>query len=169
MSHISWGLAVAATISIFVIIGLIMADVVTRLFGISLPGIIELVRTSFVVSVFFAFAYVIVTEREIRVDVLRYVVPTFLLRYLDVAAALITFVFFGFMAWLAWVSLHDALTFGIFMDGELLLPMWLPWATIVIGSVAAMVAAACLAVRAWTSPVHKPDPTQVSAAARQVV
>ena len=162
-------MAIMAGIALLAIIAIIMTDVATRLVGISLAGSLELVRTTFVVSVFFAFAHVILSEREIRVDVMRFVLPAPLLRCLDVAAGIVTLCFFGLLAWFSTTHFIDTWTRGIFMDGELLLPMWMPWGTIVIGSVAAVVAAICLIARAALQPVRTSDPTEISAATRQVV
>lgn len=126
--------AVIAALALLVIVGVIMTEVVMRAMHTPLVGGIEIIRVTFLIAVFFAFAHVILSERDIRVDIVRTFLPRGVMRLLDMFASLVSAVFFGFMLFFAWEELMRALRGGVYMDGRLLLPMWLPWGTIVFGS-----------------------------------
>ena len=169
IAGISWAMAVVAGIALLLIALIIMTEVVMRAMRNPLVGGIEMIRVTFVISVFFAFAHVIVAEREIRVDVMRYLMPRASLRFLDAAASLVTLLFFGFLLWFSVGRLLEAWERGIFLEGQLLLPMWMPWGTIVLGSAMAAAASLCGIVKYLTNPSRDPDPLAISAATRQVV
>lgn len=161
-------MAVVAGIAMIAIACITMLEVGMRAVGHPLVGGIEMVSISFVISVFFAFAYVTVTEREIRVDVFRHLMPGMALRIVDSASSLITLVFFAFFVWFSVGRLVEAWERGIFLEGRLLLPMWIPWGTIVVGSFMAALASFCELVTHIASPPRIANPHEISAATRQV-
>jgi TRAP-type C4-dicarboxylate transport system permease small subunit len=169
IAGVAWAMAVIAGMALLLIALIIMTEVVMRAMRNSLVGGIEMIRLTFVISVFFAFAHVIVSEREIRVDVMRYVIPRASLRILDAAASLVTCLFFTFLVWFSVGRLVEAWERGIFLEGQLLLPMWIPWGTIVLGSAMALAASMCSIVKYLANPPRDPDPLIISAATRQVV
>jgi TRAP-type C4-dicarboxylate transport system permease small subunit len=167
-ASIAWFMAVIAGVAMLSIAGIIMLEVVMRAARNPLIGGIELVRVTFVISVFFAFAYVTVSEREIRVDVLRAQMPAGALRFVDAAASLVTLLFFAFFFWFSIGRTAEAWERGIFLEGQLLLPMWIPWGTVVIGSLMAVVASFCAMVKHLINPPRVIDAHEISAATRQV-
>lgn len=136
-------MAVIAGLALVVIALTIMAEITLRTFFVPLVGGIEIIRVTFVISVFFAFAYVIVQDREIRVDVFRWMFPPRMLRIVDAAASLVTLAFFGFLLWFSAGRLWSDWTAGVYLEGRLLIPMWIPWSTITLGAMMAVIAAAC--------------------------
>lgn len=138
---ISFILAALAGTALVMIAVTIMLEVTMRALRIPLIGASEVVRITFVASVYLAFSYVIIERREIRVDVLRAFHTVPLQRLLDAAAGLVTLCFFAFIAWFGIIRLQDNLARGVYLEGRLLIPMWIPWLTIVIGASLSVVAA----------------------------
>lgn len=157
MQRISLTLAVVAGLALLAIAGTIMAEIVMRALRRPLIGAIEIVRVTFVISVFFAFAHVITQGREIRVDILRNSFPPLLAKLLDILASLVTAAFFALLLWFSVFRLQDNWTRGVYLEGRLLLPMWIPWATITVGAALSVVAALLAAVKhALGRPVPGP-------------
>jgi TRAP-type C4-dicarboxylate transport system permease small subunit len=147
ISGISFVLAALAGTALVVIALTIMLEVSMRALRIPLVGANEVVRVTFVASVYLAFSYVIVQRREIRVDVLRAFHSRTIQRLLDAAAGVITLGFFLLVAWFGFFRLQDNYARGVFLEGRLLIPMWIPWLTIVLGSAMSIVAALLIIVR----------------------
>lgn len=147
VSRVVWVLVAVAGLALVTVVLIVMTEVIMRALGSPLVGGIELIRVAFLVSVFFAFAYVLIAEREIRVDVIRGVVPFGMLRYMDALANIVSALFFGFLLYFSVARLHDAVVNGIYLEGRLLIPMWIPWGTIVIGSMMAVIAAVAMTIR----------------------
>lgn len=143
VTRISRLMAAIAGLALLIIAVTIIAEIVFRALHAPLVGGIEVVRVTFVISVFFAFAHVIVEDREIRVDVLRWVFPSGALRILDVAASLVTLAFFGFLLWFSVGRLWHDWVGGVYLEGRLLIPMWIPWGAITLGALMAVIASAC--------------------------
>jgi TRAP-type C4-dicarboxylate transport system permease small subunit len=165
--RLSRWLGILAGFAMLAIAAIIMLEVVMRALRNPLIGGIEMTRIAFVFSVFFAFAYVTTTEREIRVDAFRHKMPPLLVKVLDAAAALTTAVFFALFFWLGLAKTDEAWERGIFLEGQLLLPMWIPWGAVVIGSLLAVLACLRSMVRVLVEP-PKVDSGTISAATRQV-
>lgn len=157
VDRISAVLVTIAGVALMSVVAVVMTEVAMRALGTPLVGGIELIRVSFLVSVFFAFAYVLVSERDIRVDVLRSLVPTWTLRCMDVLAAVISALFFGLLVYFSFGRFHEAIARGVYIDGRLLLPMWLPWGTIMIGSGMAVLAAVATGIRYMIRPPKPVD------------
>lgn len=143
VTRISRLMAAIAGLALLVIAVTIIAEIVFRAMHAPLVGGIEVVRVTFVISVFFAFAYVIVEDREIRVDVLRWAFPPGALRVLDAAASLVTLAFFGFLLWFSVGRLWHDWIGGVYLEGRLLIPMWIPWSAITLGALMAVIASVC--------------------------
>lgn len=143
VKQISRVMAMIAGLALVMIALTIMAEITMRTFFVPLVGGIEIVRVTFVISVFFAFAHVITQDREIRVDVFRWMFPTSALRIIDAAASLVTLGFFAFLLWFSAGRLWSDWMRGVYLEGRLLIPMWIPWSTITIGALMAVVASAC--------------------------
>lgn len=150
-------LVTVAGLALMAVVVIVMTEVVTRGLRMPLVGGIEMIRVSFLVSVFFAFAHVLVAERDIRVDVIRPLVPVWTLRYMDVFAAIVSALFFGLLFYFSLGRLHEAIARGVYLEGRLLLPMWLPWGTIVIGAGMAVVAAVATGIRYAITPPKPVD------------
>lgn len=136
-------MAIIAGLALVLIALTIMAEIAMRTFFVPLVGGIEIIRVTFVVSVFFAFAHVITQDREIRVDVFRWMFPAKALRVVDAAASAVTLAFFGLLLWFSAGRLWSDWMGGVYLEGRLLIPMWIPWSTITIGSLMAAIASAC--------------------------
>ena len=158
---ISFLLAAMAGAALVLIALTIMLEVTMRALRIPLIGASEVVRITFVASVYLAFSYVIVQRREIRVDVLRTFHTVPLQRLLDAAAGLITLCFFAFIAWFGIVRLENNLARGVYLEGRLLIPMWIPWLTIVIGASMSVVAALLVIARSLAG-LDDEQPTEES-------
>lgn len=157
VNWISRVLVTIAGIALMGVVVIVMAEVIMRALRTPLVGGIELIRVSFLVSVFFAFAHVLVAERDIRVDVIRALVPVWMLRYLDVFATVVSALFFGMLFYFSLGRLHEAIARGVYLEGRLLLPMWIPWGTIVIGAGMAVVAAVTMGIRYMITPPKPVD------------
>lgn len=155
LKRISLLLVAIAALALAGVVVIVMAEVIMRAMGTPLIGGIELTRVTFVVSVFFAFAHLVVTDREIRVDVIKFLVPLWALKAMGIFAALVSTLFFGFLFVFALYRVHDAWIHGVYLEGRLLLPMWIPWATIVLGS---GLAAICSIFQIVTQTVRPPQP-----------
>lgn len=154
---ISFALAALAGMALVAIALIIMLEVTMRTLHIPLIGASEIVRITFVASVFLAFSHVIIQRREIRVDVLRAFQPVPLQRVLDAAAGLMTLGFFAFIVWFGIIRLHDNFVRGVYLEGRLLIPMWIPWLTIVTGAALSVAAAALIILRSLSGRNDDPS------------
>lgn len=152
IARIAWTLAAIAGSGLIAIALIVMADVAMRSAGNPLTGASEIVQIVFVVSVFFAFANLIVSERDIRVDAVVSLVPAPGKRVLDVAASTITIALFTLLLFFSAQRVYEAWAHGVFMEGRLLLPKWIPWATIAFGSAMALIGAVLVAFRHALAP-----------------
>lgn len=138
--RVAWFMAALAGLALVTLAVIILTEVLLRNIGIPFIGAIELVRVVFVITSFFAFAHVITGDREIRVDVLRYLFPERVSFAFDAIASFITLAFFALLVWFAFGRTHEAVVRGIYLEGRLLIPMWIPWGTITLGSALAVIA-----------------------------
>lgn len=147
VNRISLALAVLAGTALVAIAVIIMLEVTMRALSIPLIGASEVVRVTFVASVYLAFAHVITQDREIRVDVLRGFFPAQVERLIEALASLVTLAFFAMIFWFSVERLQDNWARGVYLEGRLLIPMWVPWGTIMIGTLMSVVAAALAVMR----------------------
>lgn len=143
VARIGWLMAAIAGLALLVIAMTIIAEIALRALHAPLVGGIEIIRVTFVISVFFAFTHVITQDREIRVDVLRWIFPPGALRIMDALASFVTLAFFGFLLWFSAGRLWDDWVRDVYLEGRLSIPMWIPWSTITLGAFMAVVASAC--------------------------
>jgi len=149
-TRISLALAVLAGTALVGIAVIIMLEVTMRALSIPLIGASEVVRVTFVASVYLAFAHLITQDREIRVDVLRGFFPAPVERMFEVLASIVTMAFFGMIFWFSVERLQDNWVRGVYLEGRLLIPMWIPWGTIMIGTLMSVVASTLVMVRRLT-------------------
>lgn len=153
VNRISLALAALAGVALVVIAIIIMIEVTMRALSIPLIGANEVVRVTFVASVYLAFAHLITQEREIRVDVLRGFFSAPVERLLEALASLVTLGFFAMILWFSIERLQDNWQRGVYLEGRLLIPMWIPWGTIMVGTFLSVVAAALAMIRKMTRPL----------------
>ncbi len=120
------GCGMAGAACIFVIAFSVVAEIVVRLFGMSLPGVIEIATFGLVGASFLALAHTFRHNVHIRITVVTVRMPAKIRRWFEmfslVVAAAVAFWLAFYGATMAW----DAYSFNDRSDGLLSIPLWIP-------------------------------------------
>lgn len=120
------GCSVAAAFCVFMIAFSVVAEIVVRSFGASLPGIIEVATFALVGASFLALADTFRHNIHIRITVLTQHLPPPARRYTELGALAIAA---AISVWLAYWGVDMALEayqYGDKSNGLLAIPLWIP-------------------------------------------
>lgn len=109
---------------------------------------------------YFAAASALSARQHVGVTALVGVMPASARRWTQIAAAALTAVLFGMLAWRGWVHAHDALATGQ-VEPNVGVPLFWAYVTVPVGCVAIALRAVLLTARWWAS-----GDTQISLARR---
>jgi TRAP-type C4-dicarboxylate transport system permease small subunit len=88
-------------------------------------------------------------------------VPLWGLKAMGIFAALVSALFFGFLFVFSIYRVQDAWTHGVYLEGRLLIPMSIPWMTIVIGSGLAMICSVFQVIKQTVLPPRPIDDMEI--------
>lgn len=138
----------AALLALF-ILGLILAQVVGRLFGLVIPSANELAGFATAGLIFFGLTPTLRAGGHIRVRVLLEVLPPSLRRKVGGVAAAFSLAFGLYAAYAAWALVLDSYRFQDLAPGLLPLPMWVPQSLMALGLTVFVLALGEALIRAW--------------------
>jgi len=127
---------------------LTVADVVLRtFFSYPIRGMLELIELGLACTIFFALPAVFLRDEHLVVDVIDHLVRPGVVRWLDLAGALISLGVLALMAWRMWPLAQTMVEFGD-VTSDLSIPRlyyWIP----VLGGVVASAAATVVFIVRW--------------------
>lgn len=130
MSRVLHGIASIALVAMMLVV---VADVFLRfVFNVPVRGAYDMVSICLLVMVFFGIGPVIVSRREILIDLLDQTLPAPVLKALMLIAAIGTLAVFLFLAWSMVDPARDAYRYGD-RSLELDIPVWALWALAFVG------------------------------------
>ena len=120
---------------------LTVADVVLRaLFARPIPGMLDLIELGLACTIFIALPAVFLRDEHLVVDVIDHVAPRKVVRWLDVAGALLSAAVLGVMAWRMLPLARDMHAFGD-VTADLAIPKLWYWVPVLVGVIASMLTA----------------------------
>lgn len=127
------GCAHAAAACVFLIAAGVVLEIILRIFGTSLPGIIEVATFALVGASFLALAHTFRHNVHIRITMIVSRVPEGWRRYFEIWSLTVSLVisawFTVYCVMLAW----DAYEFNDRSDGLLSIPLWIPQMMMIVG------------------------------------
>ena len=120
---------------------LTVADVVLRaLFAQPIPGMLDLVELALACTIFLALPAVFLRDEHLVVDIIDHVAPRKVVRWLDVAGALLSAAVLAVMAWRMLPLARDMHAFGD-VTADLAIPKLWYWVPVLVGVIASMLTA----------------------------
>ena len=126
---------------------LTVADVALRaLFSRPIPGMLDLIELGLACTVFIALPAVFLRDEHLVVDVIDHIAPRKVVRWLDVAGAVLSAGVLAVMAWRMLPLARDMQAFGD-VSADLAIPKLWYWVPVLIGVIASMLAALAWVIR----------------------
>lgn len=129
--------------------GLVLAQIVWRLSGSSLPDVDELAGYLMAGSIFLALPYTLLQGDHIQVTLVSARLDAANARRLALLAWSLSLVAAGYLAWHVAVFLFETWRFDERSTGKLSLPMWLPQLPMLLGFIGLFVVTAWRMVLLW--------------------
>lgn len=118
------------TLSVFIVV----IEIVSRnLFAYSMVGADEIASFAVIWSVFFTASIGVKKNIHVRIDVLFYLLPRAVARWLDVLGTLISIFFTAYLTYSGWALVQESMMFGELTMTMLRLPIWIPQSILPIG------------------------------------
>ena len=112
-----------------------MAQVIMRYcFRSSMPWPEEFCRFCFVYSGFLSMGYCVKKGKMLKVDILVGFFPAVVQKILDLAGRIVTFLFFGYLSFYAYLATMNSMRGGM-RSTAMEIPMWIIYASVLIGAV----------------------------------
>jgi TRAP-type transport system small permease protein len=141
---------VFGAVAAFFLAGMVLitvADVVLRsLFNFPIRGVLELVELGLACTIFIALPAVFLRDEHLVVDVIDHVAPRAVVRWLDLAGALLSAAVLAVMAWRMLPLARDMHAFGD-VTADLAIPKLWYWVPVLVGVVASLVATLAFIIR----------------------
>ena len=118
---------------VFLIFVLMIAAGVGRQFNLAVSGVNDIVSWLCAAAAFFAMAHAFRHGDFVRVTLVLDKVPPRLRRVLDVTCLLIAAVSVGYLTWSATAFTYESWEFKEMATGLVVIPIWIPQSTFVIG------------------------------------
>jgi TRAP-type C4-dicarboxylate transport system permease small subunit len=134
------GCGILAAISLMMIMGLILAQVIGRLFGIVVPSADEFAGYCMAASTFLALAYTFRSGGHIRVTMVIQNVPKPVAHLFEIICLLVGALLVGFFAWYTIQMVWDSFKYGDLTQGYRPIPLWIPQIPLAIGLIVLFVA-----------------------------
>ena len=142
MGYVPIFFGAAAALFLLGMVLLTVADVMLRsFFGYPIRGMLELIELGLACTIFLALPAVFLRDEHLVVDVIDHLTRPAVVRALDLAGALISFVVLALMAWNMVDDARNMYEFGD-VTSDLSIPKLWYWVPVLFGVVAS--AAACL-------------------------
>jgi TRAP-type transport system small permease protein len=124
-----------------------VADVLLRsFFDFPIRGVLELVELGLACTIFVALPAVFLRDEHLVVDVIDHVAPRAVVRWLDLAGALLSAAVLAVMAWRMLPLARDMHAFGD-VTADLAIPKLWYWVPVLVGVVASLVATLAFIIR----------------------
>jgi len=123
---------IAAACLVLIATGVVL-EIVLRIFGKSLPGIIELATFALVGASFLALAHTFRHNVHIRITMIIGRFPPNKRRYAEIWALTVSLVISVWLTYYCIMLAWDAYEFNDKSDGLLSIPLWIPQGTMVVG------------------------------------
>lgn len=118
------------TLAVFIVV----AEIIGRnLFEYSMVGADEIASYAVIWSVFFTASIGVKRNIHVRIDVLFFLVPPAVARYIDALGTLISLAFTSYLTYSGWALMQESIMFGEMTMTMLRLPLWIPQAILPIG------------------------------------
>lgn len=124
-----------AAVAVFII-----AQVVTRLVGLHIPGLVDYATYSMVASTFFGLGYALKRDAHIRVTLLLGATGGRLRRMLELVSLAVGFAVLAYFSYYASVLALDSWRYGLKDLGLAATPLWIPQSAMALGGIIAAVA-----------------------------
>ena len=124
-----------SALAIVLICGLILAQVVARNLGSTVPDAEEFAAWAMAAAGFLGLPYALHHGAHIRVGVVARFVPASLHRFMEILASLVGLGLSGYLAWNVSAFVLESYQFHEVSQGLVPMPMWVPQLSMVIGSV----------------------------------
>lgn len=128
---VSGALAAIFTIGVLVAVGL---SIVTRQFGVYIPGLADYAGYSMAAAGFLALAHTFKSGEHIRVTLVLSALSARHRMRLDIAALLIACLITAALAWFSGKLVLDSLSYNDVSTGDDATPLWIPQLTMAIGT-----------------------------------
>jgi TRAP-type transport system small permease protein len=126
---------------------LTVADVLLRaLVNRPIPGMLDLIELGLACTIFVALPAVFLRDEHLVVDVIDHVAPRAVVRWLDLAGALLSAAVLAVMAWRMLPLARDMHAFGD-VTADLAIPKLWYWVPVLVGVVASLVATLAFIIR----------------------
>jgi TRAP-type C4-dicarboxylate transport system permease small subunit len=120
---------------------LTVADVALRaLFARPIPGMLDLIELGLACTIFLALPAVFLRDEHLVVDVIDHVAPRRVMRWLDIAGAVLSAAVLAVMAWRMLPLARDMHAFGD-VTADLAIPKIWYWVPVLVGVIASILAA----------------------------
>jgi TRAP-type transport system small permease protein len=120
---------------------LTVADVALRaLFARPIPGMLDLIELGLACTIFLALPAVFLRDEHLVVDVIDHVAPRRVVRWLDIAGAVLSAAVLAVMAWRMLPLARDMHAFGD-VTADLAIPKIWYWVPVLVGVIASILAA----------------------------
>lgn len=135
-----WTGGVLAAVCLALIAVLILTQIITRYFGILVPGALELAGYAMAASSFLALAYALRVGGHIRVSLVLLLMPARARWACDLWCLAVGTLLTGFFAWFVAEMVHTTWRFGDRTPGLLDIPLWIPQLSMLIGLIVLLIA-----------------------------
>jgi TRAP-type transport system small permease protein len=126
---------------------LTVADVVLRaLFARPIPGMLDLIELGLACTIFLALPAVFLRDEQLVVDVIDHVAPRKVVRWLDIAGAVLSAAVLAVMAWRMLPLARDMHAFGD-VTADLAIPKLWYWVPVLVGVIASILASLAWIIR----------------------
>src|SRR5688572_21918114 len=120
---------------------LTVADVMLRtFFGYPIRGMLDLIELGLACTIFIALPAVFLRDEHLVVDVIDHVAPRRVVRWLDIAGAVLSAAVLAVMAWHMLPLARDMHAFGD-VTADLAIPKLWYWVPVLVGVIASILAA----------------------------
>jgi TRAP-type C4-dicarboxylate transport system permease small subunit len=118
------------TLSVFIVV----IEIVSRnLFAYSMVGADEIASFAVIWSVFFTASIGVKKNIHVRIDVLYFILPNAIARWIDALGTLISIFFTAYLTYSGWALVQESIMFGELTMTMLRLPIWIPQSILPIG------------------------------------
>ncbi len=124
---------VLACVFLASIAALVVVQVVSRLFGVLISGLIDYATYAMVASTFLGLALALKRGTHIRVTLLLHNLPPRPRRLLEIVSLLTGAAILGYFAWFATQLALDSWRYGLLSMGLAATPLWIPQAGMALG------------------------------------
>lgn len=118
------------TLSVFIIV---IQIVLRSFFSISLVGGDEIAAYAIIWSILFTASLAVKSNQHVRIDIIFTIVPTFMVRVIDMVGTLLSLIFTLYLTYSGWELMVESYILGELTMTMLRLPVWIPQIILPLG------------------------------------